>query len=173
MNDHQTTEEEFRQLYEEHADAVYRRCYFKTSDQDIAQDLAQEAFMKTWDYLQKGNDIRHLKAFVFTVANNLIKDYYKKKKSVQMRDMGEFDPDMIADTVENIEAKAEVQQVLEVINRLDDKYREVLVMNLVEGRGPKEIGEILDERQNTISVRIHRGIKQLNELMSDQSDNDS
>ena len=165
----QDPQAEFLQVHEEHADAVFRRCFFKTSDREVAHDLTQEAFMKTWDYIADGNEIRHMKGFIFAVANNLIKDYYKKSKAIRMGEMEEYDPSSIPDVAgENtIEAQAEVEQVLIALQELEERDRDVLVMNLVEGLGPKDIARVLNERENTISVRIHRAKKRLRTHLSE------
>lgn len=155
-------EQQFKDSYDELSDAVFRRCLFKTSDREVALDLTQDTFMRVWDYIQEGKNIRNLKAFTYTVANNLIKDYYKKKKATPMRDMGQYDPlALIEDTNENIEAKAEVEQVVKAMEQLEEKDREVLMMRYVDGKHPQDIAEILSERTNTISVRIHRARKKL------------
>lgn len=164
MSDH-STKEEFLTVYDKHGDAVYRRCLFKTSDHEIARDLMQEAFTRTWDYLAGGKEIDNVKAFVFTVANNLIKDHYKKKKSIAMMDMGDFDPQRIVDEVENIHDKAEVQEVLRALEELKESDREILTLNMLDGFGPKEIGEIMDERENTVSVRLHRARTRLRSVL--------
>lgn len=163
--------EEFLTVYDEHGDAVYRRCLFKTSDHETARDLMQEAFTRTWDYMAKGKEIDNIKAFVFTVANNLIKDHYKKKKAVTMADMGEFDPQRIADTIENIEAKAEVEEVIRAFAKLKESDRDVLTLSMLEGFGPQEISEITDERENTISVRLHRARSRLRSALNIEEDN--
>src|SRR3989344_7065280 len=90
----QDIEASFLALYEAHADAVFRRCYFKTSNREVASDLVQEAFMRVWDYLAQGKQIDNMKAFLYTVTNNLIKDWYKKKKSIPLSHM-----EMIAEQV--------------------------------------------------------------------------
>lgn len=165
MSEH-IKKEEFLTVYDEHGDAVYRRCLFKTSDHEVARDLMQEAFTRTWDYLAAGKDIDNVKAFVFTVANNLIKDHYKKKKSITMMDMGDFDPQRIVDEVESIQDKAEVQEVLRALEELKEADREMLTLNIVDGFGPKEIGEMLGERENTVSVRLHRARTRLRSVLN-------
>ncbi|MEX2515067.1 MAG: RNA polymerase sigma factor [Candidatus Paceibacterota bacterium] len=166
------TKTEFLAVYDDHADAVYRRCLFKTSDHEVALDLMQEAFTRTWDYLAEGKEVRNVKAFVFTVANNLIKDHYKKKKSITMADMGNFDPHRIADEVENINDKVQVEEVIRALENLKEADRDILTLNLLDGFGPKEIGKIMDERENTVSVRLHRARARLRSVLK-LEDNES
>jgi|AntDeeMinimDraft_6_1070357.scaffolds.fasta_scaffold00469_9 RNA polymerase sigma-70 factor (ECF subfamily) len=160
------TKKDFLAVYDDHSDAVYRRCLFKTSDHEIALDLMQEAFTRTWSYIVEGKEVRNVKAFVFTVANNLIKDHYKKKKAVTMADMGDFDPHRIADEVENIDDKVQVEEVIRALQQLNESDRDILTLNMLDGFGPKEIGKIMDERENTVSVRLHRARVRLRSVLN-------
>jgi RNA polymerase sigma-70 factor (ECF subfamily) len=160
------TKKDFLAVYDDHSDAVYRRCLFKTSDHEIALDLMQEAFTRTWSYIVEGKEVRNVKAFVFTVANNLIKDHYKKKKAVTMADMGDFDPHRIADEVENIDDKVQVEEVIRALQQLNESDRDILTLNILDGFGPKEIGKIMDERENTVSVRLHRARVRLRSVLN-------
>jgi RNA polymerase sigma-70 factor (ECF subfamily) len=164
--------EQFLRAYDQHADAVFRRCLFKTSDRETARDLSQEAWMKTWDYLTEGKEISHIKAFVFRVANNLIKDYYKKKKAKAMGKMSDFDPQRIVDSLENIEAKARTKEILRCLDDMKPKDRDVLTLSIVEGFGPKKIAEIKDQRENTVAVQLHRARKRLRERLKNTEDNE-
>ena len=47
-------EEEFLRAYEEFADAIFRHCYFRISDREVAKDLTQETFTRTWKYIVDG-----------------------------------------------------------------------------------------------------------------------
>ena len=47
-------QKEFEKAYDLYADAIFRHCYLRVSDRELAKDLMQEAFMKTWEYLASG-----------------------------------------------------------------------------------------------------------------------
>lgn len=159
----QPDKDKFLSVYDSHGDAVFRRCLFKTSDREAAQDLTQEAFTRTWEYLQDGKDIDHMKGFVFQVANNLIKDHYKKKSATAMGEMENFDPQRIVDSLENITAKSQVNQLLRVLKDMKTSDRDVLTLNIIEGFGPKTIAKITGVRENTVAVRLHRARRRLRE----------
>jgi RNA polymerase sigma-70 factor (ECF subfamily) len=161
----QPNKEEYLAVYDAHGDAVFRRCLFKTSDREVARDLTQEAFTRTWEYLQDGKEIDHMKGFVFRVANNLIKDHYKKKSATPMGKMENFDPQRIVDSLENITAKSEVNQLLRELEDMKSADRDVLTLHIVEGFGPKTIAKIKDARENTIAVRLHRARRRLREKL--------
>ena len=62
--------------------------------------------------------------------------------------------------------------VLQVLERLGDNYKEVVVMRYLDGLTPAEIAEILGESPNAISIRINRGINRLRQLLKDNGVND-
>ncbi len=74
-------EEEFLRVYDAHADAVFRYCARRVYDREKAKEIMQESFMKTWEYMTKGNVVKHIRAFVYRTATNLIIDTHKKKKT--------------------------------------------------------------------------------------------
>lgn len=164
------TEEKFAALYETHADSVFRQCYFRVGDRDIALDLMQEAFMRTWDYIQKGNLIENDKAFLFKVANNLIKDHWRKKKPILERDMEEGFLINIASTELGEDDRAEYELVLRAVDRIEPIYRDILILRYVEGYAVKEIAMELGISENNASVRINRALKKIKELLSDHHD---
>lgn len=154
----------FLQLYDDFADAVFRHCYFRLSDREKAKDLMQETFKKVWQHLIRGGGIDNKKAFVYKVANNLIIDSYRKKKDESLDAMmnAGFDPG--EDHTESIMTLIFAKKIEELLETLDDKYREAIVMRYIDGFSPKEIAEITSETENNVSVRIYRGLKKLREM---------
>ena len=160
-------ENRFLEVYDSVADAIFRRCFFKVSDRAIAEDLAQETFVKTWNYIQANPDkqIENLQAFLYTVCNNLIKDYYKKKKALPESRINYFEIDALEDDKPNAVVFAEAAKARELIGKLDDDDQELLILRYVEEWDVKDIAEIKGERPNTISVRIHRAKERFDELL--------
>ena len=62
----------FLESYNLYSDEVFRFALFKLSDREKAKDVAQEAFMKMWLYLSKGNEIKNARAFLYKIAGNSI-----------------------------------------------------------------------------------------------------
>jgi RNA polymerase sigma-70 factor (ECF subfamily) len=153
--------DEFLELYDAYADAVFRLCYGKTSSREEAKDLAQEAFTRVFERISTGGEpILNLRAFLFTVARNLIKDHYKRKKPVLARDLPEGALEAIG--VEPDAARlSDARIAFSALNALPEQYRETLSLHLIEGYGIAEIAEMLGERPNTVSVRLKRGVEKL------------
>ena len=49
-------------------------------------------------------------------------------------------------------------------------YREVLTLRYIDGLGPKEISELIEETENVVSVRIHRALKALKDMIESREE---
>lgn len=158
--------QEFERTYDQYADAIFRHCFFRLFNRETAKDLTQETFMKTWDYIVKGNKIDNMRAFLYKVANNLVINEIKRKKPDssldQMSEETDFEPS--ENYRNNPMSKSEEIEVLDKIKSLNPSYRNVLIMRYVNGLEVKEIARLLGESESNISVKIHRGIKKLQEI---------
>ncbi len=155
----------FMEAFDTYSDAIFRFCVVKVSDVERAEDMTQEVFTRFWKSLCDGKEITNSRAFLYTIANNLAKDWYKKKKSESLDmhlDAG-FAPvsrDLSPET------QSEYQEVLEAMSDLEEKDRQVLYLRFVEGFEPREIAETLGETANTISVRLNRAMAKLKQKMN-------
>jgi RNA polymerase sigma-70 factor (ECF subfamily) len=158
----------FMKSYEEHADAILRYCVFQTSNREVALDILQDTFTKTWMYLKDGKEIDNIKAFLYKVAKNLIIDYRRKKKTYSLDAITETGVDFAsadeeADATDNFD-KAFVVGKLE---KLDPDDREILTMRYVNEMSIKEIAETLDLTANNVSVKIHRAVEKMKKVLDD------
>ena len=156
---------EFETAYENYADALFRHCFFRVSSRETALDLVQESFLKTWDYMQKGEKIINLKSFLYRVVNNSIIDFYRKRKSESLDALAEdgFDPPVRHN--EDIMSQTEYNRAISFFEKLSEQYRSVMIMRFIDGMAIPEIAEILNETENNVSVRIHRGLEKIRKLM--------
>lgn len=161
--DPQKLQDDFMAAYAEYNDAIFRYCLAKTSNRDKALDLAQDTFTKAWQYLAEGKEVGEMRPFLYRIASNAIIDEYRKKKTVSLDALTDegFDHADDADEAAKHESAFEGSQALAALETLDPKYRDVLMMRYVEDMAVKEIAAALGESENTISVRIHRGIEKL------------
>jgi len=163
--DQEKLEQEFLKSYEDFADAIFRHCYFRVSDRELAKDLVQETFARIWKYLAQGKIIQNIKAFLYKTANNLIIDQYKKKKELSLDELTEAGVSLASDENLKIQSQAEAKEVLSILNKLKPAYKEALTMRYFNELSVKEIAEILGESENNISVRIHRAINDLRKIL--------
>jgi RNA polymerase sigma-70 factor (ECF subfamily) len=162
----------FENAYAEHTDGLFRFVLYKVSDKEQAMDILQEVYVRFWETLKK-EPIDQPRALLYRIARNLVIDWYKKKKSINMQMFQEGDGgegevylDMFASNIPGAEILLEAKIVIEKIQNLEPIYKEALYLRFVEEMTPKEIAEVLGESSNVISVRINRGIKLLKEKMN-------
>lgn len=163
-------QEQFIKLYDETADQLFRHCFYKISNRELAIDIVQEAFTRTWRYLKTGEKIKNIKAFIFKVVNNLIIDEYRKKKTLSLEtllDESGFDAPVNDHT--NVIQQAEVDSILRYINKLDDAHKEVIILRYINDFSPKEIALLLGKTENAVSVKINRGLKKVQAMLKLES----
>jgi len=163
----------FSQAFEDYSDELLRHTLLRLRDRERALELVQECFMRTWEYAQKGQEIDQLRPFLYRTLRHLIIDEYRKKKSVSLEgvaEAAEADPESLlpADETNTLEAaidRHEGARALKALQELPDLYREAVSLRYVEGLSPSEIAEMLGESENVVSVRVHRGLKKLRDIL--------
>ncbi|MEX0931832.1 MAG: RNA polymerase sigma factor [Candidatus Paceibacterota bacterium] len=152
------------EAYTEHADTIYRLCYFKTGSIEQAEDLVQTVFIKYWDYTASGKKVDKTKSFLFQIARNLIIDFYCKKKSISLDYLEEEGFMPSGNEHSEIYATSEKNEVLKCVKKLQDKYQEVVYLRIVEEYSMKEIAKLLNISAANVAVRCHRGIRELRKI---------
>lgn len=158
---------DFIKAYEDYANALFRYCSFNVPDREVAKDIVQDTFTKTWNYICKGGKIDSLKSFLYKTLKNLIIDYYRVKKNDSLDKLVEeenFDPVMVEDV--SIEEKIDSKIALQLLNKIPKEYRDIVVMRCMEDLSFKEIAEITEVAENTLAVRYYRAMKKVKEIFN-------
>jgi len=170
-------EQRFLDAYAEYNDALFRHACMRISDREKAIDLVHDTYTKVWSYVRKGYEIEQFRPFLYKVLNNLIIDTYRKKKEASLDalleidgvDEGSFD-ELSESSAEALAATIDGRKAFALIEELPDVYKEVLILRFVDGLGPKEMAALTEEKENVISVRIHRGLKLLRQKIEAQDE---
>lgn len=162
--DTSTLEQEFLSYYDQWNDAVFRHCYFRVSDRDKAKDLTQDTFRRLWKHLTEGGLVDQPKAFIFRIANNLIIDTYRKRTEASLDALTEAGFDIGEDGRNDLMNVMTAHELIELLDHINDSYRDVIVMRYVDDMSVKDIAEMLEVTENNVSVRLHRGLQKLREL---------
>ncbi len=168
MEDAQRT---FLEAYETYSDALFRFCFFKLNDRELAKDLVQETFMKVWAYISKGGEIGNIKAMLYKAAGNMIIDEYRKKGRREgkfesldaLHDEG-FDPGF--DDTDSWIDKIDGAKAVGLIAQIPEPYGEAVFLRYVQNLSISEIVGLTGQSDNTVCVRVHRGLSKLKELFN-------
>lgn len=157
----------FYKAFEAHSDELFRFCSFKVSDRDLSQDLVQKAFERLWLSLSKGNEVVNPRAYLFKTLKFLIIDEYRSSKntvSLELLQEQGYETSVESE-VGKVATQMEFERVREKMKQLPPKYEEVLVLRYVNEFSLKEIASTLNLKENLISVRLNRAVKQLEQLI--------
>lgn len=163
--DQEDTKAYFLQIHDTYADDIFRFCYMKVSSRELAEDLTQEVFLRFWQALREGTRMRSERALLYTMARNLVIDWYRKKKESSLDVLSEQGLEFMGDDRHDVEIGAQMKEALKVVDQLDEPSREAILLRFVEGFSPREIADISGESANVVSVRINRAIKKVRALM--------
>lgn len=147
--------------YTQYADAIFRHIYLRLRDRERAKELMQDAFIKALQTLKKGAEIENLRAFLYTISNNLIIDDVRKKKSVSLDELQDAGFEPAGESESSLHRTLEDRRVTAILGKLRAEDRDLIVMRFVDNMKPQEIAEMMGIAPNTISVRIHRALKEL------------
>lgn len=159
-------EQEFLAAYDVYAAGIFRHCLLRVSSRPQAEELTQEVFVRVWEYLSSGEEIRNLKGFFYKVATNLITDYYRMRAqnlefSLERLLEDRQEPPSSLDDILRYEVHETLAEVERVLSGLKPEYREIVLLRYVEELETEEIAEVLGISFGAVYVRLHRALKAL------------
>ena len=162
----------FGELYSAYSDSIYRFVYLRVEDQQTAEDIAANVFLKAWEkleaYEQRGVPFR---AWLFRIARNAVIDHYRTRKEVAPLEaiVNTFDEN--AQSVsENVGTRLEAQKIMKSMEQLTDDQRNVLTLKLVHGLNTQEVAKALGKRQGAVRALQMRGLQALAKLLESSNE---
>lgn len=163
--------EKFAALYQHYVSQIYYFLLSRIHNEELAEDLTSMTFAKVLEKLHKYNT-GNFRAWLYRVANNTMIDYIRKNKRIvnEEDDTLEFFANQNQDEEESLDdvldKKMQLARIKTAIADLPDEYQEILNLRYFSDLSNKEIAEALDCRENNVAVKLHRGIKKLNNLLN-------
>ncbi len=133
-------------------------------DVNEAEDVTQEALIKAFKYLKNFHMDSKFSTWLYRIVINTCKDELKKKsrdnKVITLNNKDTYldeIEDLRYEPLKNIEEKELSNNLKEAVNKLKDKYKEVIILCDINNMSYNEISEILDIPVGTVRSRINRG----------------
>lgn len=173
------SEKAFETLVRRHKSKVYTTIYLIVKDQYIAEDLLQDTFIKAVETIKTGkyNEEGKFLPWIIRIAHNLAIDYFRKDKrypNVVFEDGSNvFNTlEFSEDSIESIQIRQETHEHLrELIQRLPDQQRQVLIMRHYEEMSFQEIADATGVSINTALGRMRYALINLRKQMSKRTPN--
>ena len=161
----------FEQLVIRHQDLVFSLAYKLTGNREMANDVAQEAFIRAWKAIEKFRGDSTFSTWIYRITVNTAWTLRKKAKKHNTLNIDETYEPIVIDEKKDPELVAinsDLSSVL--INALDKipiEQRIIVELKNIEGRSHKEIADYLDISVTAAKVRLHRAHQKLRQILEE------
>lgn len=144
----------------------YIRRRSAASNNDI-EDLLQNIFVKVYRNINEYNTSLLFSSWIYRISHNEMIDWYRREKRRATLSLDDENQDILSklmteeDHTTRFSNEEQKQFIVTVLNSLDDKYKEILLLRFFEEKSYEEIADILKIPAGTVAVRINRAKKQL------------
>ena len=159
-------------LFDRYWNSIYSFLYQRTSNPNVAEEVAIESFAKAFDRLEHFDERLPFGSWLITIARNHHIDRYRKSKQQheKHKDLDTTFPLEVSSNVPSPEelmiADQNLDALLEHIKSMKKEFRTLLRMRYFEDLSLKEIEALLEEPQTTIRVKLFRAKKVLANLLN-------
>ena len=135
---------------------MFRYAAWLCRDKAIAEDVVQEALLRAWKSLDALRDESAAKHWLLTIVR-------RRLDTVDIDNLSASQAALLAES-----PNEELADMREAIYRLDDDYREPLVLQVLMGYSTNEIAEMMGLKQGAVLTRLHRARHKLMDKMADE-----
>ena len=153
------------ELVRRHLGAVGRFLYSSGAGRSDVEDLVQETFFRAFRKVDGWRGDAAFRSWLFTIAGNLLRDDYRKRKGRQVISIEDRDLPDRADPEADLMASEAAQRVRDGLTRLPRLQREVFLLRSQEGREYDDIAAALGTTPGAARVHYHHAVKRLKELV--------
>ncbi|MEO5645895.1 MAG: RNA polymerase sigma factor [Candidatus Paceibacterota bacterium] len=152
-----------------------RRRSLATSD-DI-EDLLQNIFIKVYRNINEYDTSLLFSSWIYRIAHNEMIDWYRREKRRTTLSLDDEAQDIVSklfteeDHISRFSNAEQKQAVINAVNTLDEKYKDILLLRFFEEKSYEEIADILQIPPGTVAVRINRAKKQLEKTLTQHGTN--
>ena len=173
--------EAFAQLVETHEKPVYNLCYRMCGNEEDARDLAQEAFLKAWRGLEFYKFESAFSTWLYRLTSNVCIDFLRRQKrrpTVSMTVQQEDDTTAEVEVQdseplpeEQILYKEQKQAIAAAMDQLEEEFRMVLTLRVINDMPYEEIAAVMDVKIGTVKSRLARARHKLKKILLQNGNN--
>ncbi len=157
---------QYENLVNAYSSWLYRYAYWLCGDKAVAEDLVQETFLRAWRFLDSLKDEGSAKSWLTTILRRENARRFERKQF----DYSDVEMDTIASERQDFDVRPEVLALRNALTKLPVKYREPLMMQVLEGYNLEEIAKIFELPRNTVATRLHRARQKLRKFLEGEEE---
>lgn len=145
-------EHAIEQFIQKYYPVILRYCRLHISDSFYAEDITQDTFERFFRSLDCLQNYGKALNFLYVIAANACKDYYKKKKELLMEEL----PENVVDETDRLDEKIDI---IHAVSQLPEDCREAVILHFFQGMKLKETADILHITLPLVKYRIQKSKK--------------
>ena len=161
----------FERLVIAHQKQVYNLALSMVKNENDAQDLSQDAFLRAYNSLQNFRGDSKFSVWLYRLTSNLCIDFLRKRRRETVVSLSFEDDDGEMEELEipderflpetELERRELREQVAKGLNELNAEYRQILVLREINGLSYEEIADTLSLETGTVKSRLFRARRRL------------
>ncbi len=161
----------FEILYDRHKGKILSYLYYQSKDLNVAEELAQETFLRVFRYRKQFDENKNFKSWMYTIARNLMMDYFRKKKELLVEE-GEIENTLsdegLGDSEIILIGKSEEEMLKGALAKLPSSQKEALTL-WMDDLSYEEMAKITGKSLQAMKNLVHRARKGLIDLLSEEA----
>jgi len=156
--------EAFGEIYERYLDKIYNYIYYRTGNQQDAEDLTAKVFYRALNHIQNYEDKGvPFQAWLYRIAHNLVANFHRDKGRRKIIPLDDYVAHTLRSDAPDKQAESSEQRemLMNAIRRLPAERQQLLVLKFIQQKSNAEIGEIMDRTEGAIKSLYHRTLLSL------------
>lgn len=154
----------YQTIYDRWVEKVYHFFYFRTNNPTWAEDLTSQLFLSAYQALPRYYPRGHFAAWLFTIARNLWKEYYRKSSREVSLEIATNIP-FAADISDEVTHLDEIAHLRQLIQSLPENEQELIQLRYVSGLSFADMAIVLKKNESAVKKSLYRLQARLLSLM--------
>ncbi|MDQ0213734.1 RNA polymerase sigma-70 factor (ECF subfamily) [Oikeobacillus pervagus] len=166
---------DFITIYETYHQDVYQFLFYMVKNQETAEDLMQEVYIRVMNSLNKFQGKSSEKTWLFAIARNVALDYFRKQKGWKNKLFQKFDwsNSKIIDSTQPLPEEIAVQNeesrlLYHCLDRCTIDQKSVIILRYIQDLSIAETAATLNWSESKVKTTQHRAMKQLKKMLNEE-----
>jgi RNA polymerase sigma-70 factor (ECF subfamily) len=151
--------EAFGEIYERYLSKIYNYIYYRTGNQQDAEDLTAKVFYRALSHIDKYEDKGvPFQAWLYRIAHNLVANFHRDKGRRKIIPLDDYVAHTLRSDAPDKQAETSEQKdrLMDAIGHLPAERQQLLILKFIEQKSNAEIGEIMERTEGAIKSLYHR-----------------